>query len=163
MAPKCYIPHLIFQYAHSLIISAQTDQNCQSCLISKNGIGRGQKGVNATMAPKLLHSLFCFSLCAFSENFSPNGPEMPRSLTSKNGLGVAKGGGLMPYMAPKMLHSPFRFSICTFSENFSPNGPNCQSSLESKNSTGHGQKQVNALYGSKIITFPISFIITHIL
>ena len=73
-------------------------------------------------ALKLLHSPFWFSVHTFSENFSPNEPELTKSLNIPKWTGGSqKGGG--PLMAPKMLHSPFCFSIHTFSEMFSPNGP----------------------------------------
>ncbi len=46
MASKMLHSLFRFQYAHSLKISAQMDQNCQSPLISQNWIGCYQKEVN---------------------------------------------------------------------------------------------------------------------
>ena len=77
---KCYIGHLLFHSAHSVKISAQTDQNCQSCILKPLLGNMEQKGrghpILAQMGSKLLHCQFTFSFCTFCENFSPNRPKL---------------------------------------------------------------------------------------
>ena len=72
------------------------DQNCQSTLILKNGTGCGPHGGH--MAPygpiqiQNVNSPFRFSICIFSENFSPNKPKLPKNFNIQNGTGHGEKG-----------------------------------------------------------------------